>query len=63
MQKRTAAIALTLRQRTLPLPGGWTGDHDLGVITAPAARAKAKTLLRKYGARFVQSHSYPVRAS
>jgi len=31
--------------------------------TRAAARAKAKTLLRKYGARFVQSHSYPERAS
>ena len=31
--------------------------------TRAASRAKAKTLLRKYGARFVQSHSYPVKAS
>lgn len=27
---------LTLRQRELPLPGGWVGQHELGIITAPA---------------------------
>lgn len=26
---------LTLRQRELPLPGGWFGDHELGVVSAP----------------------------
>ena len=28
--------SLTLRQRELPLPGGWLGHHGLGVIDAPA---------------------------
>lgn len=27
---------LTLRQRELPLPAGWVGHHELGVIGAPA---------------------------
>ncbi len=27
---------LTLRQRELPLPGGWRGDHDIGLIASPA---------------------------
>lgn len=39
---------LTLRQRALPLPGGWTGDHDLGVITAPGtdlSRLPSRVLL------------------
>lgn len=39
---------LTLRQRELPLPGGWTGHHELGLITAPAtdlAREPSRILL------------------
>lgn len=39
---------LTLRQRQLPLPGGWTGHHELGVIAAPAtelARRPSRILL------------------
>lgn len=27
---------LTLRQRDLPLPGGWSGEHGLGIVNAPA---------------------------
>ncbi|MGS5089514.1 SdrD B-like domain-containing protein [Hydrogenophaga sp. A37] len=27
--------SLTVRQRELPLPGGWVGHHELGVINAP----------------------------
>ncbi|MDZ7910067.1 MAG: SdrD B-like domain-containing protein [Gemmobacter sp.] len=39
---------LTLRQRDLPLPGGWVGHHELGVISAPAtdlAREPSRVLL------------------
>lgn len=27
---------LTLRQRELPLPGGWVGQHELGIVSTPA---------------------------
>ena len=39
---------LTLRQRALPLPGGWLGHHALGVINTPAtdlARKPSRVLL------------------
>ena len=39
---------LTLRQRELPLPGGWTGHHELGLITSPTtdlAREPSRVLL------------------
>lgn len=39
---------LTLRQRDLPLPGGWFGQHDLGIATSPAtglAREPSRVML------------------
>lgn len=33
---RSRGGTLTLRQRGLPMGGGWLGNHELGVITAPA---------------------------
>jgi hypothetical protein len=33
---RSGGGTLTLRQRGMPLAGGWLGNHELGVITAPA---------------------------
>ncbi|MBT9550767.1 MAG: hypothetical protein IV088_07970 [Hydrogenophaga sp.] len=40
--------SLTLGQRELPLPGGWVGHHELGVISAPAndlARLPSRVLV------------------
>lgn len=33
---RESSGILTLRQRGLPMAGGWTANHEAGVITAPA---------------------------
>lgn len=45
---RDRSSTLTLRQRDLPLPGGWFGQHEAGVISAPApglARLPSRVLL------------------
>ena len=50
---------LTLRQRELPLPGGWFGRHELGVIGSPAtdlAREPSRVLLPGTHLRGLSGH-------